>query len=267
MRDIYEASLIPVWDKEGHKVTFGKLFEDQVTIVIFIRHFWCPMCQDYMKSIVKELEPGRLAQARVKLVVIGCGDPAMIRSYNDKIIKSPFEMYTDPKLILFNALGMTLKSTDGGPEQRKGGYIKHGTIMGTLSVIGRALMSMAPSVLVKRGGDIKQLGGEFILGPGLRCRFAHRMSTTRDHAPIRDVAISAGVQLNQSLKPFKLSRTPSQEEEWTARRKGSTKKKAVRKSTEVDVVTRPPKAHVSSTVCGGDDDACPVRTNYLVGTI
>ncbi|KAG8892473.1 hypothetical protein FRC00_011999, partial [Tulasnella sp. 408] len=125
MRDIYEASLIPVWDKEGHKVAFGKLFEDQVTIVIFIRHFWCPMCQDYMKSIAKELEPGRLAQARVKLVVIGCGDPGMIRSYNDKIVKSPFEMYTDPKLILFTALGMTLKTTDGGPEERKGGYIKH----------------------------------------------------------------------------------------------------------------------------------------------
>ncbi|KAG9040389.1 hypothetical protein FS837_000716 [Tulasnella sp. UAMH 9824] len=265
MRDIYEASLIPVWDKEGHKVAFGKLFEDQVTIVIFIRHFWCPMCQDYMKSIVKELEPGRLAQARVKLIVIGCGDPAMIRSYNDKIVKSPFEMYTDPKLILFSALGMTLKTTDGGPEERKGGYVKHGTFMGTLNVIGRALMSMAPNVLVKKGGDIKQLGGEFILGPGLRCRFAHRMSTTRNHAPIREVAINAGVQLSQSK--FTLFRTPSQEEEWTARRKGLTKKKSVRPSSGADFLKRPPTAHVSLAVCGGDDGACPVRTNTLVGTI
>lgn len=262
MRDIYEASLIPVWDKDGHKVAFGKLFEDQVTIVIFIRHFWCPMCQDYMKSIVKELEPGRLAQSRVKLIVIGCGDPAMIKSYNDKIVKSPFEMYTDPKLILFTALGMTLKSTDGGPEERKGKYIKHGTFMGTLNVIGRALMSMTPGVLVKKGGDIKQLGGEFILGPGLRCRFAHRMSTTRNHTAIREVVINAGVQLTQSSTHV---RTPSEEEEWAARRKGLTKRKTIRKSIE-DVLTRPPKAHVSSAVCG-DDDACVVRTNHFVGTI
>ena len=34
MRDLYEASLIPVWDQHGKKIQFGKLFEDQVTIVV-----------------------------------------------------------------------------------------------------------------------------------------------------------------------------------------------------------------------------------------
>ncbi|KAG8984695.1 hypothetical protein FRB90_005155, partial [Tulasnella sp. 427] len=265
MRDVYEASLINVWDKEGNKVQFGKLFEDQVTIVVFIRHFWCPMCQDYMKSIVKELEPGRLAQARVKLVVISCGDPAMIKSYNEKIIKSPFEMYTDPKLVLFNALGMTLKTTDGGPEELKGEYIKHGTFRGTLNVIGRALVSMSPGVIVKRGGDIKQLGGEFILGPGLRCRFSHRMSTTRNHAPIREIALKAGVQVDASEAPFIHFRTPSEEAEWAARRTGLKKKKLVRRASDLGGA-RPPLV-ASPTECGGDGEVCPVRTNHLVGTI
>ncbi|KAG8954133.1 hypothetical protein FRC04_000353 [Tulasnella sp. 424] len=264
MRDIYEASLIPIWDKDGHKVTFGKLFEDQVTIVVFIRHFWCPMCQDYMKSIAKDLEPGRLAQARVKLIVIGCGDPGMIRSYNDKIVKSPFEMYTDPKLLLFTALGMTLKTTDGGSEEHKGNYVKHGTLRGTLAVIGRALFSMSPGVMVKKGGDVKQLGGEFVLGPGLRCRFAHRMTTTRNHAPIRDVAITAGVQLARSPTLSKHLKTPSEEADWAARRKASTKKKAIWRSSVVDVLPPPPQAHLSSSICG---DECPVQTNHLVGTI
>lgn len=75
-------------------------------------------------------------------------------------------MYTDPKLLLFTALGMTLKTSDGGTEEHKGNYVKHGTLRGTLAVIGRALFTMSPSVMVKKGGDVKQLGGEFILGPG-----------------------------------------------------------------------------------------------------
>lgn len=40
------------------------------------------MCQDYMRSIVQDVDPKVLEKAGVKLVVIGCGDPGMIKSYN-----------------------------------------------------------------------------------------------------------------------------------------------------------------------------------------
>jgi len=193
MRELFEASLMPVWDQDGVRVPFGRLFDEQRTIVIFIRHFWCPMCQDYMASIVQQLDTKLVDEAGVKLVVIGCGDPAMIKSYNTKILKSPFELYTDPFLKLHSALGMTLKTLDGGPEAERGEYIKHGALVGTLNVIGRAVVHMPPHVIVRKGGDIKQLGGEFVMGPGLRCGYAHRMGNTRNHASIRRVAEQAGV--------------------------------------------------------------------------
>ena len=139
-----------------------------------------------MQSIVRTVDPELLKTSQVKLIVIGCGDPAIIKSYNgsfpskwypkdkadipwafsEKIFHSPFELYTDPRLELHTALGMTLKTLEAGPEEEKGDYIQHGTLVGTLNVIGRALTNYPPHVLVKKGGDIKQLGGEFIMGPG-----------------------------------------------------------------------------------------------------
>ncbi|KAI0277970.1 hypothetical protein BC826DRAFT_1086035, partial [Russula brevipes] len=44
------------------------------------------------------------------------------------------------------------------------------------------------------GGDASQLGGEFVLGPGLSCTYVHRMQTTAGHAPIVDVLAAAGVR-------------------------------------------------------------------------
>lgn len=39
------------------------------------------MCQDYMHSITRELDPEALRHARVKLIIISNGDPAMINPY------------------------------------------------------------------------------------------------------------------------------------------------------------------------------------------
>jgi hypothetical protein len=58
---------------------------------------------------------------------------------------------------------MTLKSVDPGPEEERGEYVKHGTMSGTALVLKRAFMNGGG---VGRAGDVKQLGGEFVLGPG-----------------------------------------------------------------------------------------------------
>lgn len=47
--------------------------------------------------------------------------------------------------------------------------------------------------ITAKGGDVKQLGGEFILGPGLSCSYASRMSTTRSHTSITALLERAGV--------------------------------------------------------------------------
>jgi hypothetical protein len=59
---------------------------------------------------------------------------------------------------------MTLRSLELGPEEKRGKYIKRGIMGGIARVVMNALRVGMP--VWEKGGDISQLGGEFILGPG-----------------------------------------------------------------------------------------------------
>jgi len=121
-----------------------------------------------------------------KLVVISNGSHSMISKYK-QIFRMPFEMYTDPTLAVYNTLGMA-RGRDGdhtacssmsrlspqesaGTEKHKkcdkicnGGYVKHGPMGGIVMVLVRAIKVGMP--LWEKGGDVAQLGGEFVFGPG-----------------------------------------------------------------------------------------------------
>jgi AhpC/TSA antioxidant enzyme len=195
-QQLRDARNLDVLDLEGKKFRFGILWQGQLTCVIFIRHFWlvetfrrvglltntrCPSCMDYIRSIKEQVDPDVLDKAGVRLVIISNGSPAMIKSYSSKcffvyaryinakpsfieIFNLPFPLYTDPTCALYRALGMTLRTTDGGPDSERGDYIRHGAATGVAMVLKNALSTRMP--LYKRVGDAKQLGGEFILGPG-----------------------------------------------------------------------------------------------------
>ena len=201
----YAASL-PVIAESGVRVTFGSLFATQRTVVIFIRHFWCPLCQDYMSSLTSLAHPDMMYTTppsspspgpdvkseveQVQLVVISNGAQAYLPKYR-QLFSMPFSMYTDPSLALYVALGMgrdgvrkspsTVPSspranTHGHGRQIKknmvaerealldGGYVQHGLVGGIAMVVGRALKAGMP--VWEKGGDINQLGGEFVFGPG-----------------------------------------------------------------------------------------------------
>ncbi|CAE6393917.1 unnamed protein product [Rhizoctonia solani] len=204
------ASEMYVYDENSRPVRFGDIFKDQKTAICFIRHFWCPLCQDYMSSIVHLTEPSLVEKAGVKLVIIGNGSPGMIKSYKTDIFKCPYEMYTDPDRELYSALGMTLRTTDAGSDDEKGSYVKHGTFTGTMLVLKRAL-----KMPLANAGDIKQLGGEFILGPGLNCSFASRMHTTRSHTPIRNLLQAAGVSMHPWETDLSILHSPTDSIRWT----------------------------------------------------
>ncbi|KAF8969230.1 hypothetical protein BDZ97DRAFT_1654122 [Flammula alnicola] len=188
--------------EDGTHVSFGSLFAAHRTIVVFIRHFWCPLCQDYMSSLKALVRSEMLSrwsadaslQGRlVSFVVISNGAHAMIRKYR-RIFELPFRVYTDPELAVYRAqqIPRTLSATTAGPELKgkRGGYVKHGLMGGIAMVVVRAIKVGMP--VWEKGGDIGQLGGEFIFGPGSTCSFAHRMQTTKGHAPIKDVLEAAG---------------------------------------------------------------------------
>lgn len=122
------------------------------------------------------------AQDRVKLVVISNGAHPFISKYK-QLFALPFPVYTDPSLALHAALGMggtgqrnaaattpidVAQCEKAGSEEKAtvvdGGYARHGLVTGIAMVVGRAIKAGMP--VWENGGDIRQLGGEFVLGPG-----------------------------------------------------------------------------------------------------
>jgi hypothetical protein len=99
-------------------------------------------------------------------------------------------MYTDPSLAVYRALGLTRKTGDSGPEEEKGDYITQTSMEATMQTLKRAT-----KMPLRNPGHFTQLGGEFVLDGTLNVIYTHRMTTTRSHAPIRDVCAQAGVRL------------------------------------------------------------------------
>ncbi|RXW17536.1 hypothetical protein EST38_g8316 [Candolleomyces aberdarensis] len=84
---------------------------------------------------------------------------------------------------------VTRRSFDNG----NGSYVRHGLMGGIGMVVMRALKAGMP--IWENGGDIAQLGGEFVLGPGVTCVFAHRMQHPKGHAPVLEVLKAANVNI------------------------------------------------------------------------
>ena len=138
--DLMAASMIEIRDDQGTKIEFGKLIQGGVGkryVVIFIRHWYCPLCAQYTESIIRTIDQESLDRAQVELIIIGNGSYKMIPGYS-KSIKCPFKMYTDSKLRLYKALGMTRQTGDAGAEDEKGDYVRMSNLESTWQVAKRA---------------------------------------------------------------------------------------------------------------------------------
>lgn len=190
MKSLFEASLLEVVDERGERVKFGDLVRTRRTIVVFIRHWFCPLCAQYINSILSQVSPEALEEADVDLIIIGNGSSKMINGYRNKHFKCPFKMYTDPTLALYRTLGLTRQTGDGGADEDAGDYLIQSAMESTMQTLKRATQ-----MPLRNPGHFMQLGGEFIFESTLHVTYTHRMLTTRDHAPIRDVCYRAGVEL------------------------------------------------------------------------
>ncbi|KAJ3770717.1 hypothetical protein FB446DRAFT_646502, partial [Lentinula raphanica] len=192
-----QATYIRVFSEDGTSVSFGKIVSGEGveadgeesttrTIVCFIRHFLCPLCQDYMYSIGRNVDPKALEEAGLRLVIIGNGAWQMIKGYR-RIFKLPYPIYTDPTAALYTALGMTMRTLEAGPPPT---YVKHKSILSGISLVLRnAVKGRMP--IWRYMGDKALLGGEFIFvkpsGKDVACVWAHRMRYTTAHEEIVNV--------------------------------------------------------------------------------
>lgn len=157
---------LKVCDEAGRSIPLSDLYENCV-LLIFIRHFMCGSCKDYVSYISAH-------QFSVPVKIIGCGDYSLIQEYR-KETKCPYPVYADKSRQTYAHLGFfeSLSQAD------KGEYMT--------SPISKSVSNVAMHPLqFMRSGNIRQNGGEMLMENG-SIKWLHRMKTSVDHASIGDI--------------------------------------------------------------------------------
>ncbi|KAI1389752.1 AhpC/TSA antioxidant enzyme-domain-containing protein [Hypoxylon trugodes] len=229
-----------VLDSDGKTHQFKSLYAGHNSarrvLIIFVRHFFCGNCQEYLRTLSASITPDALLQLPVStfIAVIGCGAPELINSYIQET-GCPFPVYADPTRRLYSELGMVRTLAMGSrPAYLQGKSIAHTVVSGVVQGL-----KQIKSGLVMKMGDQRQVGGEFLFEPATmeldtpvttprseedkkleptgevdkpddhedpkveekRVTWCHRMRTTRDHAEMPELMEVLG--LDGSGAPIK----------------------------------------------------------------
>lgn len=194
---LIKASELSLYDEDGNIVQFGSIFETRRTLICFLRHWLCPFCQMFARSI-QAIDPLPLERANMNLVVVGQGHWHVTKSYKEVMkIPSFVRMYADPSRKIYKMLGMTLRTNDQGPACTRPEYQTMGVFKASMVAMKKGIFDMPLRV----PGDLMLLGGEFIMGPGPQCSFTHRMLTTRGHLDLPKVLTEAGCDMSLKSAP------------------------------------------------------------------
>jgi hypothetical protein len=117
-----------------------------------------------------------------------------------------FPVYADPTRKLYDYLGMT-RTWDLG---KKPSYIQSNLL--TISVQS-VMQSLKTGNKALKGGDFKQVGGEFLFEDG-KPVWVHRMRNTRDHSEVEEVRRLVGLS----------SKKPPLRKRWSHSIKGDKRK-------------------------------------------
>lgn len=93
------------------------------------------------------------------IAVIGCGDPALIDMYAEAT-GCPYEIYADPTRKLYQELGMVKTLAMG----QRPAYVSKSLLKSSLESIVQGVKQIKSGLAVK-GGDQRQIGGEFLFEP------------------------------------------------------------------------------------------------------
>ncbi|KAL3472385.1 Sodium:solute symporter family-domain-containing protein [Aspergillus californicus] len=192
---LQQVAKFTVLDREGKEIPFEDVYSStQRTLVVFVRHFFCGSCQEYLRSMLESITPDYLAHLPVptSIAIVGCGDPALIDHYATET-GCPYPMYSNPTATLYNAFGMDHTWEVGQHPE----YIRMSFARIVFGSIWQMLKQLRGGLFL-RGGSKTQVGGE-CLYEGKEMAWCHRMTTTWDHTEIADLrAILDGTALRSS---------------------------------------------------------------------
>lgn len=180
------AMSLPILDFKGESHSFSSLYmdneEDEKTLIIFIRHYFCGSCKQYISSLSEEngFCDEELIALKKRLVIIGCGDFNLIEQYARET-KCPFPIYTDPTQKLHEIFELRRTLSLG---EKKPNYIKSSFLSNLLK---SALSQITAGSNMFKGGDIQQVGGEYLIDKHGRIIWSHKMENTRDHSEVDEL--------------------------------------------------------------------------------
>ncbi|KZF19743.1 hypothetical protein L228DRAFT_285680 [Xylona heveae TC161] len=172
--DLTKVADLHVLSADGKSFSFKDLYlrsshgaashsQTHRTLFIFVRHFFCGVCQDYLQMLSASIKPEALNSPPLKyptqIIVIGCGEPSLIPWYAETT-SCPYPIYADPSGQLYQALQMTKTLSLG---ETKPAY-SPGTFVGTTLRSMKQMVMSGPSIF--KGGDFKQVGGELLIEVG-----------------------------------------------------------------------------------------------------
>ncbi|KAL8767988.1 MAG: hypothetical protein Q9209_005659 [Squamulea sp. 1 TL-2023] len=191
-KDLERVAELPVLDKDGKPHAFRSLYtspsnERSRTLIIFIRHFFCGNCQEYLRSLSSSITPDVLQSLSpsLNIRIIGCGQPDLIPMYARET-ECPYPIYADPSKKLYAELGM-IRTLSLGPKAPQ--YMQYSLPSAVVRAIYQSLKAGRDAF---KGGDYWQVGGEFIFEHG-EVTWCHRMKNTRDHAEIPEMRRQLGL--------------------------------------------------------------------------
>lgn len=191
------GSLASASSRDEQFVSQTETWKQRRVLVIFIRHFFCGNCQEYLRTLAAhpDLSPCNLVKYNLEVVVIGCGAPSLIRSYREITgLPTSWQLYADSSTELYAQLGMYRSLSLGDRSPR---YIQR-------SLTGNMFRSVVQGIRRLPQGDILAAGswdvngGEFLFelsGEGFdaalpdswKLLWYHRMINSRDHTEVDDL--------------------------------------------------------------------------------
>ncbi|KAI9795984.1 MAG: hypothetical protein M1833_006560 [Piccolia ochrophora] len=185
-----KAADLVVLAADGSSRPFKSLYSGegvaQRVLVVFVRHFFCGNCQNYLRTLMEAITPDSLLSLPVPtfIAVVGCGKPNLIDLYV-KETGCPFPVYADPSKKIFDLLGMSRTYAMGRkPEYLKGSMLYNG--------VASALQMIKAGPASFGGGEYKQNGGEFLFDKS-KVTWCHRMRNTRDHTEVPELVKVLGL--------------------------------------------------------------------------
>ena len=160
---------VTLTDPRGEPLALASLWSGHPALIVFVRHFGCPLCREQLLGIAGEF--GRFEQAGAQIAAVGMGTPEEAGSLQRKL-KLPFDVLSDPDRKAYRAYGL-----------ERGSFWQ---------VSGPGVWAAGAKALLRGGigiprGDVFQLSGEFVVDSAGIVRLAHRPRNSADHAGVEEL--------------------------------------------------------------------------------